>query len=84
MVVVRAVGLISVFCSHLECLCDVSSNTNGKKNIKTCPYGGDSFSNNVLSHFKTCTCFVLSDIAHLCIEFDCVSNKYGKFFIKFV
>lgn len=43
---------------------------------KTLPYGGNSFINNVLSHFKTCACFVLYNIAHLCIEFDCVSNKY--------
>lgn len=53
---------------------------------KTFHYGGNNFINNVLFHFKTCTCFVLFNIAHLCIEFGCFSDKYGHYqiYVKIV
>lgn len=52
-----------------------------KKERKTFPYGGNSFSNNVLSHFKTGTCVILPIFV---LNLIVLVNKDGKFFIKFM
>lgn len=83
MVVVIAMRIISFFYiafSNLYVMAPIIPMGEKPKETrkKALPYGGNNFINDVLFNSKTCTCFVLFNIAHLCIEFDCVSSKCGS------
>lgn len=80
MVVLAAMRIISLFYIAISNLYVMSPIIPvGKKpeeTRKTLPCGGNNFINNVLFYFKTYTWFVLFHIAHICVDFDCISNKY--------